>query len=217
VDLAIKGQLAPTEDDHHQHIHLVVAVGLDAIAVVEPDQVGLQLLPIQPPPRTGMATGRSEAGQVDRRDGVRYAAIFLSHPSPPEREEGPGNPLGSGPGSTRRPGTARLQTRPGRYRSTWRDCCCGGHGTASPAVPAPRPGPCPGCGPAVVAATRPNPTPPGGRVKGAWRPCGTAGGRPLTLARAARAGVHAAPGGGRSQAGRPRAPVPGDSAGMCVQ
>jgi hypothetical protein len=33
--------------------------------------------------------------------------------------------------------------------------------------------------------------------------------RPLTLARAARAGVHAAPWGGRSQAGRPRAPTPG--------
>jgi hypothetical protein len=33
--------------------------------------------------------------------------------------------------------------------------------------------------------------------------------RPLTLARAARAGVHAAPRGGRSQAGRPRAPTPG--------
>jgi hypothetical protein len=33
--------------------------------------------------------------------------------------------------------------------------------------------------------------------------------RPLTLARAARAGVHAAPRGGRSQAGRPRAPAPG--------
>ena len=41
--------------------------------------------------------------------------------------------------------------------------------------------------------------------------------RPLTLARAARVGVHAAPWGGRSQAGRPRAPTPGDSAGMCVQ
>jgi hypothetical protein len=47
-------------------------------------------------------------------------------------------------------------------------------GTASPA--APRPGPAPGRGPAVVAATRPAPTALGGRVKGAARsydrPCG---------------------------------------------
>ena len=49
VDLAVKGQLAPAENDHHQHLDLVVAVGLDAITPVEPDQVGLQVLAIQPP------------------------------------------------------------------------------------------------------------------------------------------------------------------------
>jgi hypothetical protein len=37
--------LAPAADDHHQDIDLVVPVRLDAIALVEPDQVGLQVLP----------------------------------------------------------------------------------------------------------------------------------------------------------------------------
>jgi hypothetical protein len=65
VDPATKGQLAPTEDDHHQHLDLVVAVRRDAITLVEPDQVGLQVLPVQPPPRPGMTTGRRQADQVD--------------------------------------------------------------------------------------------------------------------------------------------------------
>ena len=79
VDLAVKGQFAPAGDDHHQHVDLVVAVPLDAIALAEPDQVGLQVLSIQPPQRPWMAPARREAGQVDRRDGVRHAAIFPSH------------------------------------------------------------------------------------------------------------------------------------------
>jgi len=78
VDLAVKGQLAPTENDHHQHLDLVVAVGLDAIAPAEPDQVGLQILSVQPPPRPWMVPARGEAGQIDRRHGVRHAAIFPS-------------------------------------------------------------------------------------------------------------------------------------------
>jgi hypothetical protein len=77
VDLAVKGQLAPAEDDHHQHIDLVVAVRLDAIAPVEPDQVGLQVLPLQPPQRPWMTPARGKAGQVDRRDGVRLVAVIL--------------------------------------------------------------------------------------------------------------------------------------------
>jgi hypothetical protein len=100
VDLAVKGQLAPAEDDHHQHVDLVVAVRLDAIALVEPDQVGLQVLGVQPSPRPWMVPPRGEAGQVDRRGGIRHAAIFHSTPSSPEREEGPGAAcwvLGRGP------------------------------------------------------------------------------------------------------------------------
>jgi hypothetical protein len=65
VDLAVQGQLVPAGDDHHQHLDLVVAVRLDAIAWAEPDQVGLQVLPIEPPQRPRMATGRGQAGQVD--------------------------------------------------------------------------------------------------------------------------------------------------------
>jgi hypothetical protein len=80
VDLAVKGQLAPAEDDHHQHVDLVVAVRLDAIAPAEPDEVGLQVLPVEPPQRPWMVPPRGEAGQVDRRDGVRHAAIF-PHPA----------------------------------------------------------------------------------------------------------------------------------------
>ena len=66
VNLAVKGQLALTEDDHHQHLDLVVAVRLDAITPAEPDQVGLQVLPVQPPPRPGMAPASCEAGQSTR-------------------------------------------------------------------------------------------------------------------------------------------------------
>jgi hypothetical protein len=78
VDLAVKGQLAPTLDDHHQHLDLVVAVGLDAITLAEPYQVGLQILPVEPPQRPGMVSGRRQAGQVDRRDRVSHATIFPS-------------------------------------------------------------------------------------------------------------------------------------------
>jgi hypothetical protein len=52
-------------------------VRLDAIARVEPDPVGLQILPIQPPQRPWMVPAHGEAGQVDRRDGVRLVAVIL--------------------------------------------------------------------------------------------------------------------------------------------
>jgi hypothetical protein len=110
VDLAVKGQLAPAEDHHHQHIDLVVAVRLDAIALVEADQVGLQVLPVEPPQRPWMVPARREAGQVDRRDGVRHAAIFPSHIIVSRaRETGPGTDslLGSRLRSRERSGTAR--------------------------------------------------------------------------------------------------------------
>jgi hypothetical protein len=51
-------------------------VRLDAIAPAEPDEVGLQVLPVEPPQRPWMVPPRREAGQVDWRDGVRHAAIF---------------------------------------------------------------------------------------------------------------------------------------------
>ena len=114
VDLAVKGQLAPAEDDHHQHVDLVVAVRLDAIAPAEPDEVGLQVLPVEPPQRPWMVPPRGEAGQVDRRDGVRHAAIFHSTPSSPEREEGPGDSLlglGRGPEGVRAMGLGCIAHR----------------------------------------------------------------------------------------------------------
>jgi hypothetical protein len=52
-------------------------VRLDAIARVEPDQIGLQILPIQPPQRPRMVPTHGQAGQVDRRDGVRLVAVIL--------------------------------------------------------------------------------------------------------------------------------------------
>ena len=79
VDLAVKGQLTPTGDHHHQHLDLVVAVRLDTIAPAKPDQVGLQVLPIKPPQRPWMVPGRREAGQVNWRDGVMHTAMFPSH------------------------------------------------------------------------------------------------------------------------------------------
>jgi hypothetical protein len=50
----------------------------DAITLAEPDQVGLQVLAIQPPQRPWMVPARGEAGQVDRKDRVSHAAIFPS-------------------------------------------------------------------------------------------------------------------------------------------
>jgi hypothetical protein len=55
VGLAVKGQRAPAENDHYQHLDFVVAVWRDAITPVEPDQVGLQVLAIQPPQNTETA------------------------------------------------------------------------------------------------------------------------------------------------------------------
>ena len=84
VDLAVQGQLAPAGDDHHQHVDLVVAVRLDAIAPAEPDHVGLQVLPIEPPYRPRTVRGGREAGQVEWRDTVTHAAMI--HPKPWVRE-----------------------------------------------------------------------------------------------------------------------------------
>jgi len=78
VDLAVEGQLAPAGDNHHQHVDLVVAVRLDAIALAEPDEVGLQVLPVEPPQSPWAVSARREAGQVDWRDGVTHAAMFAS-------------------------------------------------------------------------------------------------------------------------------------------
>ena len=163
----------------------------------------------------GWPPPRGEAGQVDRRDRVSHAAIFAipGHRLPSARNGGRDCLLGSRPrpeGVPARP--AGPEQRPGRYRSTRWDRCCGGHGTASPAVPTPRPGPC--------TRTRT------GRCRGhparshAARRVGRVASlrdrrrRPLTLARAARAGVHAAPGAaGARPAGREH-PAQGDSAGI---
>src|SRR5215217_5399652 len=53
-----------------------------------------------------------------------------------------------------------------------------GHGTASSAVPTPRPGHCPRTRTGRCRGPPADPTPLPGRVKGAWRPCGTACGGP---------------------------------------
>jgi hypothetical protein len=78
VNVAVEGQLAPAGDDHHQHVDLVVAVRLDAVAPAEPDEVGLQVLPVEPPQSPLAVSARREAGQVDWRDGVAHAAMFAS-------------------------------------------------------------------------------------------------------------------------------------------
>jgi hypothetical protein len=54
-------------------------VRLDAITPAEPDQIGLQVFPLQPPQRPWMTPARGKAGQVDWRNGVRHAAILPSH------------------------------------------------------------------------------------------------------------------------------------------
>jgi hypothetical protein len=94
VDLAVKGQLAPAEDDHHQHVDLVVPVRLDAIALVKPDQVGLQVLPVQPPQRPGWFP---PAARLARSTGATASGMPpSSHPIPSHvivaraRETGPG-------------------------------------------------------------------------------------------------------------------------------
>jgi hypothetical protein len=53
VDLAAEGQLAAAGDGHHHNLHLVVLMRRDAIAHAEADQVGPQVVPIQPPQRAG--------------------------------------------------------------------------------------------------------------------------------------------------------------------
>jgi hypothetical protein len=67
-------------------------VRLDAIAPAEPDEVGLQVLPVEPPQRPWMVPPRREAGQVDWRDGVRHAAIFPPpHHARRDRRDRPGD------------------------------------------------------------------------------------------------------------------------------
>jgi hypothetical protein len=107
----------------------------------QPDQVRLQVLGVQPSPRSGMVPARGEAGQVDRRGGVRNAASSVPRHRLPSVKKGPGTAcwvLGRRPG--RRAGTAcssatRLGPRPGPGPRT-RSGRCRGH----PAGPTPPPG-----------------------------------------------------------------------------
>jgi hypothetical protein len=86
VDLAVKGQLAPAEDDHHQHVDLVVAVRLDAVAPAEPDEVGLQVLPVEPPQRPWMVP---PAARPARLTGGMASGMPPSSPTQPKPEEDP--------------------------------------------------------------------------------------------------------------------------------
>jgi hypothetical protein len=84
VELAVKGQLTLAEDDHHQHVDLVVAVRLDAIALVEPDEIGLQVLPVEPPPRPGWFP---PAARLARSTGGMASGMPpSSHPTPSSPE-----------------------------------------------------------------------------------------------------------------------------------
>jgi virginiamycin B lyase len=79
VDLAVEGELPPASHDHHQDLHLVVPMGLDAVPQAEPDQVGLEVLSIQPPQGAWPVPRRREAGQVNRRISVAHPTMFASH------------------------------------------------------------------------------------------------------------------------------------------
>jgi len=108
VGLAVKGQLAPARDDHHQHLDLVVAVRRDAIAPVEPDQVGLQVLAIQPPQRSRMALPAARLARSIGGIGSAMPAIFPSQANVSRARQGAGDSrLGSRPRSTRHSGAAR--------------------------------------------------------------------------------------------------------------
>ena len=52
---------------------------LDAIPESKSDQVGLQVLSIQPPQGAWPVPGHREAGQVDRRNCVAHSPMFSSH------------------------------------------------------------------------------------------------------------------------------------------
>jgi hypothetical protein len=136
-----------------------------------------------------------------------------SHPTPlsPERERGVGDSLlSSGPrsGTVRGPkhDLAGADTHGG-------DRCCG-------VIERPRRwcrrrvrAPAPGRGPAVVAATRPIPR----RSRAVSRALGVPAGPPAAALDPGPGGAGRRPRrpwGGRSQAGRPRPPTPGDSAGI---
>ena len=65
-------------DDHYQHLDLVVAVRLDAVALVEPDQVGLQVLSVEPPP--ALRRHRPRRGWPGRPEGWAQACRHLPIP-----------------------------------------------------------------------------------------------------------------------------------------
>jgi hypothetical protein len=129
----------------------------------------------------GDRSGGNEVGRFDhRRDGVRHAAIFPSQTiTSRARETGAGDCLlGSRPRSGRRSGAARgpnttwqvpMNLAESLLWGSWSGLA-GGASAAS--------------GPLPPAADRPLSRPPDrshaatGRVKGTWRPCGTACGGP---------------------------------------
>jgi hypothetical protein len=178
VDLAVKGQLARPKTTTTSTSTSSLRCG----AMRSPWSSRTRLACRSAPSSRHRAPGWPPAAARLARStgGIASGMLPSCHPTPSSPEhakESRGQPAGSRPGSTRRPGTAR-RTRPGTYRLHMAGLLRWGHGTASPAVPAPRPGPC----------TRPRigrcrghpagPTPPADRVKGAWRPCGTACGGP---------------------------------------
>jgi hypothetical protein len=210
VNLAVKGQLAPTEDDHHQHLDLVVAVRLDAITPAEPDQVGLQVLPVQPPPRPGMAPASCEAGQVDRRIGSGMPPSCHPRPSSPERaKRGPGTACWVLGRVDKASGTARgpkrdlaVPTKDGGTAAvgSWNGLAGGADAASGPLHP---------------DADRPLSRPPGrshaapGPRQGRVASLRDRLRRPLTWPGRRGPASTPPPGGGRSQAGRPRAPSTG--------
>ena len=98
----------------------------DAIALVEPDQVGLQVLPVQPPPRPGMVPARGQAARST--GGTASGMPPLPHPCHRLQsvKRAGDRLLGSRPRSGRRSGTGRDPKHDlAGTDSTWRDLCCG--------------------------------------------------------------------------------------------
>ena len=178
VDLAVQGQLAPTATTTTSTSTSSLRCGW--MRSPWPSRTRLPAGPLRPAATAPRDGHRPRRGWPDRPEAWGQASRHL--PIPDHRLPSmnrPGSPAGFSAAIQKafRHGPL-LPKRPGRYRSTWRDRCCGGHGTASPAVPAPRPGPCPRTRTGRCRGHPAGPTPPAGRVKGAWRPCGTAGGGP---------------------------------------